>query len=112
MRLPARVALFPKCEAVLKIWPGHVDCRSRYQEMLLLEGEFQKVVEQTPLVLRKLNAIEVYERRALALEALGRESDATTDWDEVFRRRPYMGPRYPRPYKAWLARTAAKSAAP
>lgn len=111
-RSPARVALFPKCEAVLKIWPGHVDCRSRYQEMLLLEGEFQKVVEQTPLVLRKLNAIEVYERRALALEALGRESEATADWDEVFRRRPYMGSRYPRPYTAWLARTAAKSAAP
>ncbi|MCC6548044.1 O-antigen ligase family protein [Candidatus Sumerlaeota bacterium] len=103
-RSPAREALFPRCLRVLEIWPGHVDCRSRYQEMLLIEGRFARVLEQTPLVLRKLNAIEVYQRRALALEALGRSTEAVPDWDEIFRRQPLRGQGFPDQFRAWVAR--------
>ncbi|MEO8376935.1 MAG: O-antigen ligase family protein [Candidatus Sumerlaeota bacterium] len=100
----SRAALLPKCVRILEIWPGHVDCRSRYQDMLLTEGKFQQVIEQTPLVLRKLNATEVYQRRALALMALGREKESWPDWDEIFRRRPGFGQAFPEQFIAWIER--------
>lgn len=100
-------AIFAGAERVLAIWPRHVDCRSAYQDALLEMGRHAQVVEQTPKVLARLNAIEVHERRALALEALGRHDEAMADWDEVFRRRPAYGHRHPAQYEQWLRRREA-----
>lgn len=104
--------LLRRAEEVLVVWPAHVDCRSSYQDMLLKAGRYEAVVEQTPRVLEKLNATEVYERRAVALTQLGRSEEANGDWDEVFRRRPEYGGMYPAPFAAYLARhpSAGKSA--
>ncbi|MCC5875265.1 MAG: O-antigen ligase family protein [Candidatus Sumerlaeia bacterium] len=97
-------AIFEGSERLLSIWPGHVDCRSAYQDALLEVGRYEDVVEQAAIVLEKLNAIEVYERRALALEALGRGDEAIADWNEIFRRRPDMSQRHPAQHNAWLGR--------
>jgi hypothetical protein len=37
----------------------------------------------------------VYFRRAMALEALGRQGDADPDWREIFRRRPEVVRQFP-----------------
>jgi len=81
-----RNTVLAKAEDVLRIWPGHVDCRSAYTEMLLEAKRWEDVVAQTPMVLRRLNAIEVYERRATALQQLGRAEEATPDLLERQRR--------------------------
>lgn len=96
--------IFQGAGRVLAIWPGHVDCRSAYQDALLERGRYTEVVEQTPKVLAKLNAIEVYVRRARALEALGRPGEAASDWDEIFRRRQDYGQLHPAQYQQWLLR--------
>lgn len=101
-----RQQFFDEVGDVLSIWPGHVDCRSAYQEALLGAGRFEDVVTQTPLVLEKLNAIEVYLRRALALESLGRSSEAESDWAEIFTRRPQLGRNYPRQFRRFLESSA------
>lgn len=102
-------AVYTRAQRALVIWPGHVDCRSTYQEALLEGGRLEDVVAQTPLVLRKLNAIEVYRRRAMALEALGRGTEAVPDWDEIFRRRPDIGEFHPAQFAAWLLREEARA---
>jgi hypothetical protein len=81
-----RNTVLAKAEDVLRIWPGHVDCRSAYTELLLESKRWEDVVKQTPLVLRRLNAIEVYERRATALQQLGRTEEALPDLLERQRR--------------------------
>lgn len=100
---------------VLEIWPAHVDARSTLQDALLRTGQYEEVVEQTPLVLEKLNAIEVYLRRARALEALGRASESIPDWDVIFTRKPEAyAPIYPSQFNAYLDRhpELAREAAP
>ncbi len=79
--------LLSRAREVLSIWPGHVDCRSALQGLLLEAGRHEEVLEQTPLVLGKLNAPEVYTRRIEALEALGRPAEAIDDINELLRRR-------------------------
>ncbi|CAN5196712.1 hypothetical protein BH09SUM1_BH09SUM1_07500 [soil metagenome] len=76
-----------RAERVLEIWPGHVDCRSAYQDLLLRMKRYEDVLTQTPIVLERLNASEVYGRRAEALIALGREAEAAPDIKEMKRRR-------------------------
>lgn len=100
-------AIFEGSNRVLAIWPGHVDCRSAYQDALVEAGRYEEVLVQTPLVLKKLNATEVYVRRAVALEALGRGGEAIADWDEVFSRRPEYGRLHPGAYNAWIQRQQA-----
>lgn len=96
-----------RAAAPLAIWPGHVDCRSALQDVLLRTEDYAGVLRETPLVLRKLNATEVYLRHAIALEALGRPDEAHADWDEIFRRRPDYAETYPRQYAEWAARHPA-----
>jgi O-antigen ligase len=80
--------LIAMARGVLAIWPGHVDCRSALQDMLLLKSRFEEVVEETPLVLQRLNATEVYARREAALRALGREQEANRDRRIITARQP------------------------
>ena len=91
----------------LDIWPSHVDCRSALQDILLRTKDYAGVLRETPLVLRKLNATEVYLRRAVALEGLGRGDEAARDWDEIFRRRPDYAESYPNQYMQWATRRQA-----
>lgn len=93
-----------ECRAALAIWPRHGDALSTMQDALLRVGEFDEVIDMTPRVLQKLNATEVYLRRAEALSARGRAEEATGDWDEVFTRRPDFGQWHPGPYHAFLQR--------
>jgi len=86
--------LVSAADRVLAIWPAHVDCRSARQDLLLQAGDFEAVVAETPIVLEKLNAVEVYVRRAVALEGLGRAADAQRDWREVVRRRPDLAAQF------------------
>jgi O-antigen ligase len=104
-------ALLAASRDVLGIWPGHVDCRSGYQQLLLDAGKYDEVIAQTPLVLEKLNSTEVYERRAVALTATGSGTEATSDWDEVFRRRPDYGAAYPGPFNEFLERQESRKPA-
>lgn len=96
--------LIPQAKATLSIWPGHVDCRSTLQDALLRINRFNEVIEQTPLVLEKLNSVEVYQRRANALVSLGRGEEAQPDFEKIFRRRPGMGALYPRQYREFLTK--------
>ncbi|MBI1291058.1 hypothetical protein GC173_07415, partial [bacterium] len=91
--------VIPLADKVLAVWPGHVDCRSARQDALLATGKFQEVIDETPLVLEKLNAVEVRLRRALALDALGKTGESTEDWREVFRRRPELAVQFPEPWQ-------------
>jgi O-antigen ligase len=97
---------------VLATWPGHVDCRSARQQLLLELGEYEAVLTETPIVLQKLNAYEVYVRRAMALDALGRTEQADEDWLEVFRRSPDFGYIYREPYARVLPRLVAMGRIP
>lgn len=101
-RSPTEVAAM--AENVLAIWPDHVDARSGMQDLLLQAGAFERVVQETPLVLEKLNSTEVYLRRAIALEQLGRSAKAAADWDVIFGRNPALGRQYPRAFADWQAR--------
>jgi O-antigen ligase len=105
-------ALADRAAAPLRWWPGHVDCRSARQDLLLLAGRHEEVIAETPLVLARLNATEVYTRRALALEALGRADEAIPDWDIAFARNPRLALVYPRQAREWLDREAARTPAP
>ncbi len=100
---------FAGSSGVLETWPHHVDCRSSYQDALLNAGRFEDVVDQTPLVLEKLNSIEVYMRRARALTRLERYEEARTDWEEVLERRPEIAQSAPPElgaYLGWLQNTS------
>ncbi len=102
-------ALLPAARRVLEIWPGHGDARSAYQDLLLCSGDFEEVVAQTPIVLEKLNAVEVFARRAQALDSLGRTADADADWDTVFERLPEYGRMHPIEYREYLIRSDKSS---
>ncbi len=97
-----------KSRAVLAIWPHHADARSTLQDALLRQGDYDAVLEQTPRVLEKLNASEVYLRRALALEALGRTEEAAADWDVYFTRKPEAVREYPQEFQQYLERLEAR----
>lgn len=91
--------LLNRSEALLAIWPGHSDARSARQDMLLQAGRFEDVVAETPRVLARLNSVEVYTRRAVALEALGRPGEADADFRVVFERQPALAEVYPQQYE-------------
>lgn len=90
----------------LAIWPGHVDCRSGYSDLLVRTGRFEEALEHGSLVADKLNANEVYLRQAISLDALGRPDEALPYWQEVFRRRPDYGELYPNEANRVLAAEA------
>ncbi|MDX2175173.1 MAG: O-antigen ligase family protein [Candidatus Sumerlaeia bacterium] len=87
----------------LAIWPGHVDCRSGLSGHLLRQGRWEEALAESEIVLRGLNAVEVWERMAVANQALGRADAAAASFDEVFTRRPDFGFKYPGPYGTWIA---------
>lgn len=95
-------------KATLAIWPGHVDCRSGYSDLLVREGRFAEAIEQGTLVALKLNAMEVYLRQAISLDSTGKPDLALPYWTEVFRRRPDLGEIYPNEANRVLAAEAAE----
>ncbi len=97
-------AVLPQFERALSIWPWHADAQSTYQDALLRAGLYEETVRQTPEVLRKLTATEVYQRRAAALVQLGRLEESLDDWVEIYRRQPEALRRRPQVLDALEAR--------
>lgn len=94
-------------KATLAIWPGHVDCRSGFSDLLVRTGRFSEAIEQGTLVSHKLNATEVYLRQAISLDSTNQPEAALPYWQEVFRRRPDYGDMYPNEANRVLAAEAA-----
>lgn len=86
----------------LEIDPRHVDARSALSDLYVRTGQYAKALEHLPLVRRRLNAVEVFVREAVSLDALGRPQEALRAWDEVFRRHPQAGGAHPGPWNRWL----------
>lgn len=95
------------CRAALAVDPGLTDCRSALTDILVRTGRFEEALPEIDLLAPRLNATEVHVRRAVSLEALGR--DATASWDEVFRRSDRWAAQFPGQYAAWLRRQPANA---
>lgn len=106
---PAEVErIIAQCRAAVAVDPGFADCRSALTDLLVRSGRFEEALPELDLLAPRLNAAEVHIRRAISLEALGR--DASASWDEVFARSDRWALQYPAQYAAWAQRQATLGA--
>jgi tetratricopeptide (TPR) repeat protein len=73
-------------QRALAIWPRHHDCRSEYSEFLLETGRYKECIDHLAIVFKRLDARELYWRRATAYDALGQKAQARRDF-AIFRSR-------------------------
>lgn len=77
-------------ERALSINPRHHDCRSRYTSFLLQRGEFSRALKHLAIVMERLDAPELYARRAKCADGIGDTDLALGDWLSFYERQPYL----------------------
>ncbi len=96
-----RTSLIEQSRAALDIDPTYTDCQSALTDLLIRNGDFEEANVELEKLNKRLNAIEVYWRRAMTLDAMGRGEESLPFWDVVFERQPQLVYQYPEAAKRW-----------
>ncbi len=83
-----RLVALKQYESIFAIDANHHDARSAFTTFLIETEEYADALPQIDKTMERLDAAELYQRRALCLEALGRESEAIPDWATYYMRFP------------------------
>jgi len=87
-------------DLALRTNPNHHDCRSAYTVFLMEERRYAEALPQIERVMRRLDAPELYERRAVCRWETGDRKGAIEDWLAYYDRLPMARAADPERYRA------------